>query len=524
LNDVKDRIFIIDGKLQQKALILWNQYQSEYNQWESNRKEYDERRKINLGKMPEGKRQKIIDMEAAYSCREPVSPAKPSYDQLLQSTPIGCWVPELPHHTATRNRAVLQALADTDANPPRDGAYTMMIAKDATNGKEGALLTWIPRGDLASYPEIRSAVQQVIPSAFQNPRRTDIDPPSFIIPAEDAFERSPLDWNQINGPDLPELLVSHDITLENMDDFAERADRGREWVKANGFDAIGWYQPFHSWDEEHWGIYLHTDRLLDLACSFYQDLGHTQQRSVGLAILLSVSLVAHHELFHAKLEACATWLELLTRKARYLAYQKDVYQACKLTDDWLEEALANWATYDWLVNHLDRFKNLARNQDKYAVLGVVEEWLNFAPPGYRNWAIGGQIASWRTLSGQLASGALGRKPKKGYPPLEGLLNGPLPFDLLESDIPVWFVGQGTIAEIFFSTPGRTEAKRILKYFDYQMIRGRGKGSHEIWTGPDNRSFSLPVRDPLSQLVFRNLLHHFELTKEAYLQELRQELK
>ncbi len=70
----------------------------------------------------------------------------------------------------------------------------------------------------------------------------------------------------------------------------------------------------------------------------------------------------------------------------------------------------------------------------------------------------------------------------------------------------------------------TEAKRILKYFDYQMIRGRGKGSHEIWTGPDNRSFSLPVRDPLSQLVFRNLLHHFELTKEAYLQELRQELK
>ena len=115
-----------------------------------------------------------------------------------------------------------------------------------------------------------------------------------------------------------------------------------------------------------------------------------------------------------------------------------------------------------------------------------------------------------------------RRLQKGCK-IKGLLNGPLPFDYIESDIPVWFVGQGTISDLFFSTPSRTEAKRILKCFDYEVISGRGKGSHEIWTGPDNRSFSLPLRDPLSRLVFTNLLNHLGINKETYLQEIRPHL-
>lgn len=523
LNGDTDTKFSIDVESHQKALILWKQYQTEYNQWENNKAEYDEKRRISSERMPEKAKQQFIELEPFFPYPKP-APQEPRYNQLLESTPIGCWIPELPHHTTADNHVVLQALTETGANPPRDSIYTMIITKDATNGKEGALLIWTPRGDLVGYPEIRSAALQVIPSAFRKPHRTNISPPPSIILAEDTFERSPLDWTQINGSDLLELLVTHDIALEKIDDFAERADRGREWVKANGLDAIGWYQPFHIWDEEHWGIYLQTDRLLDVACGFYRELAHTQARPDSLAVLLSVGLVAHHELFHAKVEASATWLELLTRKGRYLAYQKDVYQACKLTDEWLEEALANWSAYAWLQSHLDQFQDLLRYQSNQSVLSVVEEWLDFSPPGYNNWAVGRQISSWRTLSGQLASGAVGTKLKKGYPPLEGLLNGLLPFDLIESDIPIWFVGQGAISDLFFSTPGRTEAKKLLKHFGYQIIPGRGKGSHEIWTGPDNRPFSLPVRDPVSRLVFTNLLHHFELKKETYLQKIRPQLK
>lgn len=149
--------------------------------------------------------------------------------------------------------------------------------------------------------------------------------------------------------------------------------------------------------------------------------------------------------------------------------------------------------------------------------------MEFSPPGYSDWGKGDDPFAWRIFSSEFTTG----KPSgtfRGRPlPVESLLKDPLPFDFMLCDIPVRFFGENILSDIFFSTPSRKEAKKLLKYFNYSLESGRGKGSHELWKGPDNRTFPLPRRDPLSGVVFKNLLHHFHLSKPNYLQEIRPKL-
>jgi predicted RNA binding protein YcfA (HicA-like mRNA interferase family) len=109
------------------------------------------------------------------------------------------------------------------------------------------------------------------------------------------------------------------------------------------------------------------------------------------------------------------------------------------------------------------------------------------------------------------------------------LRGPLPFDLSASDIPVWFVGRGIIADRLHSHPGsfnvpsRREAVKVLRHFDHRHVPARGKGSHEQWVAPDQRAFVLPTRNPLSRVVFSSMLHHLGIDKKTYVRDIRPKL-
>ncbi|MBI4319479.1 MAG: type II toxin-antitoxin system HicA family toxin [Chloroflexi bacterium] len=94
------------------------------------------------------------------------------------------------------------------------------------------------------------------------------------------------------------------------------------------------------------------------------------------------------------------------------------------------------------------------------------------------------------------------------------------FDLCRADVPIFFHGRGVLADIYYSAPSRREVLKVLRRLDYCPVPGRGKGSHEVWRGPDNRVFTVPARDPLSVGVFRELLAHFGWTKEQYLRDIR----
>jgi hypothetical protein len=167
--------------------------------------------------------------------------------------------------------------------------------------------------------------------------------------------------------------------------------------------------------------------------------------------------------------------------------------------------------------HILRKQAIGRDDGRYSSRApqterVVENTLDLSPPGYRDWRQGDSGSAWRILATQLADG----KPTPSGPiglPLESQLVGPFPYDFTATDVPVRFVGQGVIADRLlsrpatFNVPARDELERALKHFKHEKDRSGGKGSHEKWTGPDERAFILPKRDPVSGHVFRTFLQH-----------------
>jgi hypothetical protein len=160
---------------------------------------------------------------------------------------------------------------------------------------------------------------------------------------------------------------------------------------------------------------------------------------------------------------------------------------------------------------------------------VVKASLDLAPPGYQEWRLGDQPGTWRTFANQLSTG----NPKiavRGIGlPLESTITGPLPYDFTPSDIPLRFVGGGIVADRLgshpatFNVPTHRELERALKHFQHDLDTSGGKGGHQKWTGPDQRAFILPARDPVSMGVFKTFLHHIGIDKATYLRQVRPNL-
>jgi len=105
----------------------------------------------------------------------------------------------------------------------------------------------------------------------------------------------------------------------------------------------------------------------------------------------------------------------------------------------------------------------------------------------------------------------------------------LPYDFQHADIPLRFVGPGVIADRLlshpatFNVPPRRELERALKHFRHSLDVSGGKGGHQKWTGPDQRAFILPTRDPVSPGVFKTFLHHVGIDKATYVRQVRPNL-
>jgi hypothetical protein len=114
-------------------------------------------------------------------------------------------------------------------------------------------------------------------------------------------------------------------------------------------------------------------------------------------------------------------------------------------------------------------------------------------------------------------------------PVKSTLTGPLPYDFQPSDIPLRFVSEGVIADRLqthpatFNVPSRRELEKALKYFKHILDASGGKGGHQKWTGPDQRAFILPTRDPVSTVVFKTFLHHLGIDKATYVRQVRPNL-
>ncbi len=112
-------------------------------------------------------------------------------------------------------------------------------------------------------------------------------------------------------------------------------------IAQGGFEAIAWYVSFHQ-NRQYWGIYFDLQALASFAVRVFGSL----RGSLSDADLLRLTFwtVLNHELFHYRVDAAATLLELGALRPFYLPYRQahpDLgSEGCRL-----EEALAN--AYAW---------------------------------------------------------------------------------------------------------------------------------------------------------------------------------
>jgi hypothetical protein len=330
-----------------------------------------------------------------------------------------------------------------------------------------------------------------------------------------------------DASDLHEALDG--LHLDDRD-FRNRVDDVRKDAKVQGFEAIAWFQPYHVWTEETWGIYFDARKLDDLALSLLDDF--VAQRVDGaesLAALLAFGLTYAHELFHARVEAALSWAEINAQQPRHLRYSERVYQTLRETPDWLEEALANWSAWDWFK--APGFQSLVTRTaaNTEGLDRVVKASLDMAPPGYQEWRLGHQPGTWRIFANQLSTG-IPKVTATGIGlPLESAITGPLPYDFQPADIPLRFVGPGVIADRLQSHPAtlnvisRRELQRALVFYRHVVDVSAGKGSHEKWNGPDHRAFPVPRTDPVSYKVFNEFLKYIGIDKSTYVRQVRPNL-
>lgn len=410
--------------------------------------------------------------------------------------------------------------------PSRDGSYEGMSSL-RVGRKMLSMVTWEPYQGLPAYPEVRWSVQRRLTRALRNPRVNQPSRPEFNSGLRSMEEASSIHGIASDGRDLLDAL---DELQLDQSDYRKRVDDIRKDAKSQGFEAIAWYQPYHVWNEETWGIYFDSRKLDDLALSFLVDFKSQQVHgSHSLAALLAFGLTYAHEMFHARVEASLSWLEINAQQPRYIRYQERVYQTLRETPQWLEEALANWAAWCWFDTPDFRSLFTGKSLNIEGLARVVAASLDLAPPGYKDWRLGHQALTWRTFANQLNTG----NPKINATgialPLESALTGPPPYDFQHADIPLRFLGTGVIADRLlshpatFNVPPRRELERALKHFRHSLDVSGGKGGHQKWTGPDQRAFILPTRDPVSTGVFNTFLHHVGIDKATYVRSIRPNL-
>lgn len=337
--------------------------------------------------------------------------------------------------------------------PPRAGWYEASVA--ACNPRAfRAFVTWTPHRGLPPYPEVRAAALRRLPRAFASPRLTSVTPPQSEAGVTVDSDNFPplLDFD----PSNLDALDGDDFSL-GFDDPGKVAEGAKDGLRALGFDYIGWYQAHHTFSEEAWGIYIDAPKLDETAFSIAEDLraGGLRRGRDALAAKLALMLVYRHELFHAKVEAALTWLELQALQPKFRRYKAQVYAALKGTDGHLEEALANFSAWTWISADtvVQQLTGQLRNEDRRVVEQVVRNHLDLSPPGYRRWPDGQLTETWRTLATQIAQGRP-VLPGPGFGlPIETMLREALPFDYDERrDVPCRFVGEGRIASSLFGAP------------------------------------------------------------------------
>jgi len=421
-------------------------------------------------------------------------------DRFLDSLPLGCFIPLPPNGPDDSTPWIEEHL--TRKGRPLAGAsgYTASEVCLAAFEKLGLLVNYSAREEEAVLPTWIRWVQDYVSGAFASPLLAQVSSPPLLATTQVV---------QVAADDLLDTGNLEQIELES----SGADERVRAGFVEGGSEALGWYQPYHCYDDAHWGIYLHGSRILDLGRVFYDRLRVQGCPQPIAGFELAMRLILEHEMFHARMETFALQLELANKTAVFKPYNENVYRRALGSDKSLEEAVANYVARE-IVHGLVKSWMQTRSwmQDNVdAVMDLIDELYSVSPPGYRHWYRAADTRTWRRLTAEAMTGVL--EPEEPLAPLEPALRSPPQGVLGLTEVPIWVVGDTALTDRFFSTPRRREVERFLKNRGYTPRPG--KGSHTVWVSSTGAHFTLPEKDPLSRLVFHNLLHHLGVSKQRY---------
>lgn len=278
-----------------------------------------------------------------------------------------------------------------------------------------------------------------------------------------------------------------------------------------GLDAYATYLPIHFFFTAEraatdWGVYISEQHLLRLAArltsSFLATYGPPADPPGNSGFIeLAYQILLRHELMHFKIESFALNAELTSNKTLYARYLMQIYILDYLTDDCLEEGLANSAIL--FSEAINRFVNDKlypnwrdyNHREKVNWRGIVmQEFLDHQPPGYRNYDLrwgphttgqskgfGSRQEAVNYVSNQIITGEARPTiniPFYAYPPDNYFLRA-------EHLVPIHIVRSMDETTTFIeslTTPTCRKWKQFLKSQGYEET-DRGKGSHVVWLGP-----------------------------------------
>jgi predicted RNA binding protein YcfA (HicA-like mRNA interferase family) len=321
---------------------------------------------------------------------------------------------------------------------------------------------------------------------------------------------------QLDFPDLDSRILRAVEAGQPVEDEPWPRDRDRD---KGIWDVCAWYQPIHYFGND-WGIFIREDCLKSQAIRIAGRLDPSDLRKIpgwryqgpgGLTkAMLRASFACFflHEQFHHKIESLGFRLHVARGQGSYLPYKKNVYRPNYLTDNCLEEALAN----------ADIFKRISEQTYKSVmgdvVVAATKHYLRSTfpseQPGYRKAVDYLTTSQFRDglnhLQAQVRYGSL----THGTNQRDWLLAPRLTqsFFNLKSEIYVIVPpGQQAIlpTQIFPKTCSTREMERICRNHGYSPVSG-GKGSHIKMKKRDAPTITLPGnRKDLSPGVVKSVL-------------------
>lgn len=182
--------------------------------------------------------------------------------------------------------------------------------------------------------------------------------------------------------DCPTLDIITETLLEHiLNKINKFYDENKNYQDKNSI--VAFYKPFH-YAKREGGIYFITDKIINWVRRVY-DLAKSDPIKYGnysidqLYLIFKVHIF-YHEMYHHKIEAFATKIELLYRDNFYKKGFHCFYCNTYGTDYCLEEAFANVHGY---YKTLDYFKNIS-GFDKNTIINILRDLIfRNQMPGYR---------------------------------------------------------------------------------------------------------------------------------------------